>query len=129
MIEKLHKNAFVEKYPSGHMKKNYQICKKYMSNSILTYENIHRCINTNFTYSLHVIKKIIIEFVTEYHIQCCSEFGRRIFERKESIYKGNRWNWRRWYNRYDKHMIKILKIMFQMKNMYLYKYHKCNIVK
>ena len=48
---------------------------------------MYRCINTNFTYSLHVIKKIIIEFVTEYHKQCCSESGRHIFERKESIYK------------------------------------------
>ena len=27
MIEKLHKNAFVEKYPSGHIKKIVQICK------------------------------------------------------------------------------------------------------
>ena len=51
------KNAFVEKYPSGHIKKNCQICKKYILNIIFIYENIYRCINANLTYSLHVIKK------------------------------------------------------------------------
>ena len=51
-------------------------------------------------------KTIIIELLTEYHIQCCSESGRDICQRKESMYKGNRWNWRRWYNRYDKHIKK-----------------------
>ena len=55
MIEKLHINAFVKKYPSGHIK-NCQICKKYILNTIFIYENIYRCINTNFTYSLHVIQ-------------------------------------------------------------------------
>ena len=70
--------------------KNCQICKKYISNTIFTYENIYRCINTNFRYSLHLIKKIIIELVTEYHIQCCSESRRDICQRKEIMYKGNR---------------------------------------
>ena len=41
MIEKLHKNAFVEKYPSGHIKNNCQICQKYISNTIFTFENIY----------------------------------------------------------------------------------------
>ena len=90
MIEKLHKNAFVEKYPSGHIKNNCQICQKYISNTIFTFENIYRCINTNFTYSLHVIKKIIIELVTEYHMQCCSESRKHICERQENMYKGKR---------------------------------------
>ena len=38
--------------------KNCYICKKYISNTIFTYENIYRCININFTYSLHAIKKL-----------------------------------------------------------------------
>ena len=82
-----------------------------MSNMIFTYENIDRCINTNLTYSLHFIK-IIIKFVTEYHIQCCSESRRHIYDKKDNIYTPNRWNGRRCYNRYDKYMEKFKKITF-----------------
>ena len=56
MIEKLHINAFVKNIHLDILK-NCQICKKYILNTIFTYENIYRCINTNFTYSLHIIQK------------------------------------------------------------------------
>ena len=45
-----------------------------------------------------------IELVTEYNLQCCSESGRHIYNKEDNIYKPNRCNGRRCYNRYDKHM-------------------------
>ena len=84
MIEKLHKNAFVEKYPSGHIQKIvryvrniYQIPFSHMK----TYIDV----SIQISHIVYMPQKIIIELETEYHIQCCSESGRHTCERKERM--------------------------------------------
>ena len=55
-LKNCRKNAFVEKHPSGHIKK----IDRYVRNIYqipFSHMKIYRCINTNLTYSLHVIKK------------------------------------------------------------------------
>ena len=49
-------NAFVEKYPSGDKKKIVRYVKDIYWISFSHMKRIDRCINTNLTYSWHVIK-------------------------------------------------------------------------
>ena len=83
MIEKLHINAFVEKYPSGHIKKIVRYARNIYQIPF-SHMKIYIDVSIQISHIVYMLyKTIIIELLTEYHIQCCSESRRDICQTKE----------------------------------------------